>query len=403
MATLKEQRRELQRKAEQFQRQARKQLENIVQSGRGNGRMMDPFGATQSATAAGFGLSAPSQNSAATTFRHGQTVTDTDVKRFIESGGGNVYTNALRELDRKAKEQRRDGRSLGRMGSDVTRAANANAQNALQQLAADFQRQQDEANFQNEMRYQQGLGENAYLRQRNQERVKNFGEAAKQDLEERFKQSLGDVSAGLVSRGLGNSTVLSAFEAKNARDKARELQRLSEMVDDRASRYDTADTQNLVGFVERRDDIAPDFNQLAQLAQAYGASGASGMGQEPLDQMAGSWGGGTSAGGGQREEQQAAPLQFGMNLPYATSPWNAGRIANSYQGNYGNPLLAQQNAVNQIAGVPMPTGSNAYPQTRSPEEYAQIQQNMQQTRPLKVRKRTTLPASTRLDQLQYFA
>ena len=367
MATLQQQRRELQRKAEQYQRQARKQLENLLAPGRGNGRWMDPYGTSQSFTAAGFGLSAPAQNSAAETFRFGQSITDADVKRFIESGGGNPYIGALRELDARSKERKRNNRKLGRTGRGVIQAAEQNAQTAIQQLFADAQARQDEANAANLYRYDYGLGNLEALRDRNQERVQNFGIAAREDLNERFDQNLANVTASLSDRGLGNSTILDSFNARNARDRERELQRLSEMVDDRAARYDTSDTANAVSFAERRNDVAPDMGQLLQLAQMYGASGA-------VDGAAGvpATSGASSGGRGMREEESAIPLQFGMNLPYATSPWNASRIAGSVQGAY--PSLERMMQPTQGMG---PIQSNRYPTRR---DYSQLD-NQQESLP----------------------
>lgn len=143
-------------------------------------------------------------------------------------------------------------------------------------LVQSFQDKIDEANAANDARYNEALGEATDLRSRNQDRVQNWGVAASQDIDERMKETLSNQRAHLASRGMLNSTIMPSFEGRVARDTAREQQRVSEMRDSRASQYDSSDTERRMGILERREDVAPSYEQLINLATQYGQSG---MGQ----------------------------------------------------------------------------------------------------------------------------
>lgn len=133
--------------------------------------------------------------------------------------------------------------------------------------------ERDAANAANIARYDEAKKLTTELGQRNQDRVKNWGIAASEDIDERMKESLGNQQAYLASRGLSNSTIMPAFMERSARDTAREQQRISEMRDQRASEYDTRDTTALAGIIERREDVAPSLEFLTQLAMQFGQSG----------------------------------------------------------------------------------------------------------------------------------
>ena len=239
-------------KEQKYQQAMRRKLESIIRPGKGNSQWMGP-------TTAQFGYKGPSN---ATNLKFGQQISERDVLDFINKSGGSPYAKQRDKLQSLAKtaaarqaELPKD-RSVSRRVNETIKAQPS----LIESLAQRFQFEQDRANYENQRRYDEGHGELSTLRNRNSERVKNWGKASKADLEERFSQNLADVTANLSGRGLGNSTIVSAFEAKNARDLAREQQRLSETVDDRASRYDSTDTRSLVDFVERRDDVGPDFS-----------------------------------------------------------------------------------------------------------------------------------------------
>ena len=143
----------------------------------------------------------------------------------------------------------------------------------LQEFLDAAQALQEDANAANEERYADILGRLEESRERNLERVANYGEASRADLTERANETLNNILANLSARGLGNSTILDAFRQRNRRDLAREQQRLSEQVDSRSAAYDQQLTRDIAAFMERRNDVQPDPAYIANLAQQYGLSG----------------------------------------------------------------------------------------------------------------------------------
>lgn len=205
--------------------------------------------------------------------QYGVAPTDADVWAFLKSTG---YQPPAAGAQAPAGNAAASSSAMTWQNPATSGQAGMNSQQRLllAMLGQDWQDQQN-ANRANDARYDYDLGEYDALRSRNQERVQNWGHAAETDLDERFHDELGNQNASLAARGLTNSTIVDAFRERSARDNAREHQRVSEMRDDRASRYDTADTGNLLNFVERRTDQAGgmDNGQLLQFANAFGAAG----------------------------------------------------------------------------------------------------------------------------------
>jgi hypothetical protein len=143
----------------------------------------------------------------------------------------------------------------------------------FEKVASQWQEGRERARQENLARYDEGKALYTDVGQRNQERVKNWGLAAQDDIDERMKEAVSEAAANAASHGLSNSNVVDAYRVRAARDTAREQQRVSEMRDSRASEYDTRDTGNLAGFIERRNDTSDDIGQLMQLAEKFGQSG----------------------------------------------------------------------------------------------------------------------------------
>ena len=103
----------------------------------------------------------------------------------------------------------------------------------------------------------------------------------------------------------------------------------------------------MVGFIERRNDVAPDMRELYALAEKYGQS-VNGEGfQQPQEVV-------------QQQPQlpqgyEPTPVMQGM------SPW----AAQSLQSAYGAQMPNYQLQFGQTQG---PIGSNAYPTRREPQQ-----------------------------------
>jgi hypothetical protein len=192
--------------------------------------------------------------------KSGKEPTVEDIDRFMKMHGSNKKPKSAQPPGVAAPAPAASGTSSMRQ--------------LMEQLSQDYQSQLDAANYANEARYAEGHGELSGLRDRNQERVGNWGKAQEQLNEERSRDTLSAVQANLASRGLGNSTITDAFRQRNSRDLGLVQQDLSERRDDRASRYDSADTGNLVGFVERRTDQAPSMEPMLAMIKQLGEAEA---------------------------------------------------------------------------------------------------------------------------------
>lgn len=240
--------------------------------------VLDPLG-----TSIGPGLKAYYAQNGGLNLPYGVTPSATDVEKFIQQSGGYPNQSAPAGWDGLSGTRQATSNNV----TAAQRAILAQKQSqptAFQQLVDSFKQQMARANAANEFRYQQDLGLLGGLHDRNQRNDANWGYAEGQINEERAKEAYGNESAALAARGLGNSTILPAFQQRNLRDLALTQQALSEQRDQRLAQDDTRDTTSLAQFIERRNDVAPDISQLQGLAQLYGSSGALAQqqGQQPM-------------------------------------------------------------------------------------------------------------------------
>jgi hypothetical protein len=265
----------------------------------------------------------------------GQEPSDADIRRFMK-----MHTTRSAE---KAQ-----GRSAQAAGATAPAPGPGGTQSAiLAKLLADQKAKLDESNRQNQFRYDQGLGELSTLRDRNQQRVGNWGHLREMQNREQADANLKAVEANLANRGLGNSTLTDAFRLRNERDLSMLNQDVSERRDDRMSRYDTSDTGSLVGFVERRNDIPPNEQSFLELARELGKAQAMEASQALTGAMRG---GGAGGAGGAPPRQLAGP--GGLSASAAM------RMQQGMQG--ANPLGA---AMNYFGGgqQPMPRYGSSLP------------------------------------------
>jgi hypothetical protein len=265
--------------------------------------------------------------------------------RFIESGGGNPYLNAYQS----GMAQRFDVPQLP-AGAQPNGGSQQPApmDDLLLQYSTALQAERDKANAANLARYNEALGLQTDLGQRNQERVANWGTAASADIDDRLQEQLGDNMAFLASRGLSNSTIAPAFAARAAKDTAREQQRVSEMRDSRLSEYDTRDTGNRIGIIERREDVAPSLESMARLALEYGRSG-DGEGMQALQ---------GEVNGLREQLAQRYQPQVAYQGGGGFSPNAAQQFQNAMNGAFGGA---------DVRTFPMGNTSNAYPFNRQQE------------------------------------
>ena len=236
----------------------------------------------------------------------------------------------------------------------------------FEKLVADSQAKEDEANRQNQLRYDQVLGSQDALYDRTMGEVDNWGNVQRQLNDEKAAETLSAIKADMAARGIANSNVTPAFQQRNARDLALTQQDLSERKSARRIGYDTALTQDQNAFIERRNDVGPDQNALMQLALEYGRSG-NGTGSLPQAQQAAA----------APKKKRYKPINQ-VPMSGGVSPWQAQQMSQQILGGFNNGAMGMMQAARSNAGAMMGAWgvsatpgitSNAYPGSRGYAEY----------------------------------
>ena len=257
----------------------------------------------------------------------GTTPSDVDVQNYIKGLGGNPYSKSRQ----KGLEGRKGASARqGQMGKAAGAKAQQDASGALDDFLDEAQRKIEEANNANEERYYEIVNDLTARYMGVMGRIRQFGSAARQDLEERAAEGLENIQANLSARGLGGSTIIASFQQRNQRDLAREQTRLSENLAQREAEWMAKLSGDIAGFKERREDVAPDYGQLLKLAQQYGLSGA---GAEAAP------GGGAQGGPAPQGQPQ------GQGIPYIPQQWGQPQRWPQQQGQQqGQQFQGQQQA-----------------------------------------------------------
>ena len=343
MQTNSQQYRALYQKSMQYQEQMKKYLTQL--SGGGKARPGTTSPGWMNGAIPNQGTSLPG----GLNLQWGQSPNEQQVMDFIEKSGGNPYARQMRNMARGQGTSSLNGLPAS-ISRGVKQEVEKNGSALIEELSKAYQDKVDEANAANEYRYQQGLGELGTLRDRGLNDVANWGQYEGEVTKEQYDSALQDQLQMLTDRGLGNDTISAAFKGKNARDKRLALQNLSERVSDRTAQYDKGYTNDMVGFIERRNDVAPDMRELYALAEKYGQSGNGEGFQQPQEVV-------------QQQPQlpqgyEPTPVMQGM------SPWAAQSLQSAYGAQMPNYQL-QFGIQNQL-------GSNAYPTRREPREQQSV-------------------------------
>ncbi len=197
--------------------------------------------------------------------------------------------------------------------------------------AADYNAKYNEAKQANLDRYAEGKGELSSLRDRSMGYLEGAGQQEQADIRQSGDAAKAASGQKLQGLGLAGTTIGQTTNSGIDRETNDSLSRSNERINQQKLGTDSATTNNLTGFIERRTDAYPDMNVYAQLAMSQSANGGSG-GQA----TGGSYGGMNpqtgQQGGGQRTfinnsqgygpitganfTQHQAPT--GVNLDYLT-------------------------------------------------------------------------------------
>jgi len=168
------------------------------------------------------------------------------------------------------------------------------------------------------------------------------------------KESMGNIRGNLAARGLTDSTIGDAFQARNDRDLALTQQDLSERKSARRLGYDIDLTNNANAFIERRTDRGPDNTALLALSAKLGEAEAYRKGK--MEAAAAAQRRGTRSRG--RSNQ---PPYLG---PQGIHPALAAMLATGMQQNFLGGLGGAMGMMGRGGGGPAYI-SNRYPTKRS--------------------------------------
>lgn len=163
-----------------------------------------------------------------------------------------------------------DGTPLGTGGSG---SGGSGSGGPLGSMQDEYQKKLDEANAENEKRYQQGLKELTDLRSRSQYDVNRRGAQEARDIRKDAKKAGASQYQQAVRSGMANSTVPAVMQRGVDRSKTDAIRRLGDSVSSQRLGTDQTLTNNIAQWIANKENQAPDWNQMLELAKLYGASG----------------------------------------------------------------------------------------------------------------------------------
>ena len=146
-----------------------------------------------------------------------------------------------------------------------------------------YQSAMDRANQENEARYRDILEGQQARYERGMGLLEGAGNQERADINEAYDAQGAALRQGVISRGLGNSSVSDTMQMGNLRERSNSMGRLNDRLIQQRMAADAQLSGDVLNFMERREDSGPDYNQLAQLAQMLGRGGygADGFGAAP--------------------------------------------------------------------------------------------------------------------------
>lgn len=215
----------------------------------------------------------------------------------------------------------------------------------LLDLAQSWQDAQDKANKANDDRYNNIVAGHQDNYNQAIQALDKSGAMQRADVGEVYNNRASDVKASAVSRGLSNTTVRDTMLSGNEKERLKAMNRVEEQLNNQRLGYQTSLKNALLQFMERRDDNAPDFGQLLQMAQLMGAGGVGGNQALQYQGGGGGFAGGGGGGGGQPYAgggAQFAGMGGGYGGPNGFGNWGGGGGGGGGQGNQGLNLAQQQ-------------------------------------------------------------
>jgi hypothetical protein len=291
---------------------------------------------------------------------------------MLSQAGVNMYGSGARDYsNRVAKPQGGGGKrsgyqsvgssagipGLGVGGGGASIPSAVNGGQSVGGVAGAYQSALDSANAANEARYAEGHQGYTDLRSRTLADLAKQGDQGRKDINEQFNNFGQTQAQNLISRGLSASTAGLAPLALAERERSGAISRYDEGLRRERIGYDVDLTRDLLGFVERREDEAPDLGQMLQLQNQMGESGG-GLGNS----LANAFGGGFG--------------QVGFNNPMAGYGGGYGYSSGSGQGGglnatQRNALLANKGKLKYNSGYSL-GGATASQGSKGPSGYGKL-------------------------------
>lgn len=207
-------------------------------------------------------------------------------------------------------------------------------------IGAPWEQMMNAANAANENRYNEVLGGWSSGRRYADSLLDKLGIQQRKDTNQIFDNNEGRIQQSMVDRGLTNTSVLDNHFQGNATKRGDALARLEESLAQQRLDTELGLLEKQLGFMERREDVAPDMGLLAQLMQQYGAGGG-GAGGGGIVNMGGAGyfgGSGMGYGGGGYGMPAYSPRMYrGDSGSPGPSNWQAFlRNFNKAMGGGGN-------------------------------------------------------------------
>lgn len=133
-----------------------------------------------------------------------------------------------------------------------------------------FAKSAEESRRANLERYEDILNRYRGMRKDIMGEMEGYGASEEADIERRFKEQAAKMGQGLVSSGLYGTTVRPTMEAGIEREKGSALAQLRDRLKMMKAGLQQGLTQQELGFMERREDVGPSSDLIAQLMRALG-------------------------------------------------------------------------------------------------------------------------------------
>lgn len=111
--------------------------------------------------------------------------------------------------------------------------------------------------------------------------LEGLGAQEKADVDQHYNRLGSSINQGLVTRGLNNSTVAATTSMGVARERNDAMSRVNERLQNQRLGLDAALSGDQLAFMERRNDLYPDYGLAAQIGYQQGAGGVGVSGGTP--------------------------------------------------------------------------------------------------------------------------